>query len=171
MEDSDAVNFVVAGDVWNGNREEEQPMKPNEKRDAAKSLRVLRVRTTHRTEMQDVTDEIAAAVCESGCAEGVCHLYVPHTTAGVTINEGYDPAVAQDIAAAFDRLVPRVANSAHAEGNSDSHIKTALVGSSQTVWIVAGKLALGRWQRIFFVEFDGPRSRELRVKIVADASS
>jgi secondary thiamine-phosphate synthase enzyme len=121
--------------------------------------------------MQDVTDQIAAAVRESGNAEGVCYLYVPHTTAGLTINEGYDPAVAQDIAAAFDRLVPVIANSAHAEGNSDSHIKTALVGSSQTVWIVSGELALGRWQRIFFAEFDGPRSRELRVKIVPDASS
>jgi secondary thiamine-phosphate synthase enzyme len=119
--------------------------------------------------MQDVTDAIAAAVRASGCPDGVCHLYVPHTTAGVTINEGYDPAVAQEIAVAFDRLVPRVPHSAHAEGNSDSHIKTAPVGSSQTVWIVAGKLGLGRWQRIFFAEFDGPRNRELRLKIVPDA--
>jgi secondary thiamine-phosphate synthase enzyme len=146
-------------------------MKPNEKRGAGALMQTLRVRTTRRTEMQDVTDVIAAAVRESGCADGVCHLYVPHTTAGVTINEGYDRAVAQDIAAAFDRLVPPVVKSAHAEGNSDSHIKTALVGSSQTVWIATGKLALGRWQRIFFAEFDGPRSRELRVKIVPDAAS
>ena len=132
-------------------------------------VRVLAVRTTRRTEMQDVTDKIAAAVRDSACASGVCHLYVPHTTAGVIINEGYDPAVAHDIEAAFDRLVPRVANSAHAEGNSDSHIKTALVGSSETVWIADGKLALGRWQAIFFAEFDGPRSRELHLKIVPDA--
>jgi secondary thiamine-phosphate synthase enzyme len=149
--------------------EGEKRMKANEKRAATKGTHVLHVRTTRRTELQDVTDQLAAAVRESRCPEGVCHLYVPHTTAGVTINEGYDPAVAQDIAAEFDRLVPRVANSAHAEGNSDSHVKTALVGSSETVWIVAGKLALGRWQRIFFAEFDGPRSRELRVKIVPDA--
>ena len=146
----------------------EKRMKANEKRSAAKGMHALQVRTTRRTELRDVTDEIAAAVHESGCADGVCHLYVPHTTAGVTINEGYDPAVAEDVAAEFDRLVPRVANSAHAEGNSDSHVKTSLVGSSETVWIVAGKLALGRWQRIFFAEFDGPRSRELRVKIVPD---
>jgi secondary thiamine-phosphate synthase enzyme len=146
-------------------------MKANEKGSGARLMRTLQVRTMRRTEMRDVTDEVAAAVRESGCADGVCHLYVPHTTAGVTINEGYDPAVAQDIAAAFDRLVPRVANSAHAEGNSDSHIKTALVGSSETVWIIGGKLALGRWQRIFFAEFDGPRSRELRVKIVPDTSA
>jgi secondary thiamine-phosphate synthase enzyme len=129
------------------------------------------VRTTRRTELRDVTDQVESAVRESGCANGVCHLYVPHTTAGVIINEGYDPAVAQDLAAEFDRLVPRVPNSAHAEGNSDSHMKTALAGSSQTVWIVGGKLALGRWQRIFFAEFDGPRSRELRVKIVPDAGT
>jgi secondary thiamine-phosphate synthase enzyme len=146
-------------------------MNAHEKRGAAKLLQSLQVRTASRTEMQDVTDEIAAAVRDSGCADGVSHLYVPHTTAGVTINEGYDPAVAQDIATAFDRLVPRVANSAHAEGNSDSHIKTALVGSSATVWIVTGKLALGRWQRIFFAEFDGPRNRELRVKIVPDPAT
>jgi secondary thiamine-phosphate synthase enzyme len=133
------------------------------------AVHVLNVRTSRRTEMQDVTDKIAAAVRDSGCASGVCHLYVPHTTAGVIINEGYDPAVAHDIETAFDRLVPRVANSAHAEGNSDSHIKTALVGSSETVWISGGKLALGRWQAIFFAEFDGPRSRELYIKIVPDA--
>ena len=151
--------------------EEDQQTKADEKRAAGKLMHTLRVRTTRRTEMQDVTDKIETALRESGCADGVCQLYVPHTTAGVMINEGYDPAVAQDIAAEFDRLVPRVANSAHAEGNSDSHIKTALVGSSETVWIVAGKLALGRWQRIFFAEFDGPRSRELRVKVVPDPTT
>jgi secondary thiamine-phosphate synthase enzyme len=146
-------------------------MKTNDKRSPANGMHVLHVGTTRRTEMQDVSDQIAVAVRESGCTDGVCHLYVPHTTAGVTINEGYDPAVAQDIAAEFDRLMPCLRNSAHAEGNSDSHVKTALVGSSETVWIVAGKLALGRWQRIFFAEFDGPRSRELRVKIVPDPSA
>ena len=149
----------------------EQRMKPNDKPSAPRLLQTLHVRTTRRTELQDVTDQVKAAVRESNCTDGVCHLYVPHTTAGVIINEGYDPAVAQDLAAAFDRLVPRVANSAHAEGNSDSHIKTALAGSSQTVWIVRGKLALGRWQRIFFAEFDGPRNRELRVKIIPDAAT
>jgi secondary thiamine-phosphate synthase enzyme len=151
--------------------EGEQRMKPNERRGAANLMQTLQLRTRRRTELQDVTDQVEAAARESGCADGVCHLYVAHTTAGVIINEGYDPAVAQDIAAAFDRLAPRVANSAHAEGNSDSHIKTALASSSETVWIVAGKLALGRWQRIFFAEFDGPRSRELRVKIVPDAGT
>src|SRR5271167_998598 len=133
-------------------------------------VQTLPLKTSRRTEWVNITSEVNDRVTASGVSHGVCHIYVPHTTAGVTINEGYDPAVAQDIAVALDRLVPRVANSAHAEGNSDSHIKTALIGSSETVWIVAGELALGRWQRIFFAEFDGPRTRELRVKIVPDAS-
>jgi len=140
-------------------------------RSSGSFLRTLTIQTSRRTELKIVTAEIQSAVRDSGCAEGVCHLYVPHTTAGVVINEGYDPDVARDMEAALDKLVPRQASYAHAEGNSDSHIKTALAGSSETVWIVAGKLALGRWQRIFFAEFDGPRSRELRVKIVPDVAT
>jgi secondary thiamine-phosphate synthase enzyme len=107
-------------------------------------------------------------VKDSACVSGTCLLYVPHTTAGVVINEGDDPAVARDIEAAFERLVPRDAGYRHAEGNADSHIKTALVGSSQSVWIENSRLVLGRWQAIFFAEFDGPRTRELRIKIVRD---
>jgi secondary thiamine-phosphate synthase enzyme len=128
----------------------------------------LHVRTSRRTQLVNVTDEVAAMVRESGCLSGVCHLYVPHTTAGVIINEGYDPAVAQEIESEFNRLVPILKNSAHDEGNSDSHVKTALVGSSETIFIEDGKLALGRWQVIYFVKFDGPRHRELYVKIVPD---
>ena len=130
--------------------------------------RKITVRTSRRTELKDVTEEVKSAVRDSGCNSGVCHLYVPHTTAGVLINEGYDPAVAREIETAFDRLVPVVVNSKHDEGNSDSHIKTALVGSSQTLWIENRQLLLGRWQAIFFAEFDGPRTRELRIKIVPD---
>lgn len=111
--------------------------------------RTLAIRTSRRTELKDVTDEIAAAVRDSGCANGTCLLYVPHTTAGVLINEGDDPAVARDIEAVFDRLVPRDAGYTHAEGNADSHIKTAIAGSSASVWIENGRLALGRWQSIF----------------------
>jgi secondary thiamine-phosphate synthase enzyme len=128
----------------------------------------IKLRTSRRTELLNVTDQVEKAVRDSGCAHGVCHLYVPHTTAGVLINEGYDPDVARDIESTLDRLVPEGTHYRHAEGNSDSHIKTALVGSSQTVWIENGRLALGRWQKIFFAEFDGPRSRELHLKIVAD---
>ncbi len=133
--------------------------------------RTLSIRTSRRTELQDVTAEIEKAVRDSGCSEGVCHLYVPHTTAGVLINEGDDPAVARDIESAFDRLIPHAGDYGHAEGNSDSHIKTALVGSSETVWIESGRLTLGRWQSIFFAEFDGPRTRELRMKIVPQPSA
>jgi len=130
--------------------------------------RTLRLKTSRRTELKNVTSEIEAVVKESGCRAGMCHLYVPHTTAGVLVNEGDDPAVARDIEATLDRLIPHSAGYTHAEGNSDSHIKTALVGSSETVWIEKGRLALGRWQSVFFAEFDGPRSRELRVKILFD---
>ena len=104
----------------------------------------------------------------SGISEGVCHLYVSHTTAGVIINEHDDPEVARDIETVLDELVPRDDGYRHAEGNSDSHIKTAIVGTSETVFIEGGKLALGRWQGIFFCEFDGPRQRELHVRIVPD---
>ena len=140
-------------------------------RSSGSFTRTLSIRTSRRTELKAVTAEIEAAIRESGCADGVCHLYVPHTTAGVLIDEGDDPAVARDIEATLDRLIPHCADYKHAEGNSDSHIKTALIGSSETVWIENGRLALGRWQAIFFAEFDGPRTRELRVKIVPDPPS
>ncbi len=128
----------------------------------------INIRTSRRTELRNVTAEIEKLVRASTCESGVCHLYVPHTTAGVLINEGYDPDVARDMEGAFDRLVPDSRLFKHSEGNSDSHIKTALVGSAANVWIENGRLSLGRWQQIFFAEFDGPRARELRVKIVPD---
>jgi len=137
-------------------------------RSSGSFTRTLSIRTSRRTELKNVTSEVEAVVRESGCTEGVCHLYVPHTTAGVLINEGDDPAVARDIETTLDRLIPHRANYEHAEGNSDSHIKTALVGSSEIVPIESARLALGRWQAIFLAEFDGPRTRELRVKIVPD---
>jgi secondary thiamine-phosphate synthase enzyme len=133
--------------------------------------RTITIKTSRRTELKRVTPEIESLVRESGCSTGVCHLYVPHTTAGILINEGDDPAVARDIEATLDRLVPPHGDYNHAEGNSDSHIKTAIIGSSETVWIEGGRLILGRWQAIFFAEFDGPRTRELRVKIVPDLSA
>jgi secondary thiamine-phosphate synthase enzyme len=121
----------------------------------------LTLRTERREEMVDITAEVAGAVAELGVADGAVLVHVPHTTAAVTINEGYDPDVAADVVADLNRRVPRDAGYAHVEGNSDSHIKAILVGSSQLVPVEGGKPALGRWQRIFFCEFDGPRSREV----------
>jgi secondary thiamine-phosphate synthase enzyme len=131
----------------------------------------VEVRTSRRTELVDISADVLVVVRQSGCRSGVCHLFVPHTTAGVTINEGDDPDVARDIEAAMERLVPREGGYRHAEGNSDSHIRAALVGVSKTVMIEDRRLALGRWQAIFFCEFDGPRQREVRVKIVPDATT
>src|SRR6201984_2402377 len=125
-------------------------------------------RTPRRAELKNVTTEIESLVRDSGIESGVCHLYVPHTTAGVLVNEGYDPDVARDMEGAFDRLMPQSPHFKHAEGNSDSHIKTALVGSSETIFMKKGPLALGRWQVVFFAEFDGPRTRQLHVKLVPD---
>jgi secondary thiamine-phosphate synthase enzyme len=142
------------------------------KEDSARRLtRTIEVQTAHHTQMKKVTAEVEKAVAESGCKSGVCYLYVPHTTAGVMINEGDDPDVARDIEATLDRLAPESRTYRHAEGNADSHIKAALAGSSVTVFIEEGKLALGRWQAIFFCEFDGPRRREVRVKIVPDVAA
>lgn len=131
-------------------------------------IHTIAIKTSRRTELVNITREVEKLVAESGCANGSCQLYVPHTTAGVIVNEGYDPDVARDMEVTLDTLIPQEGDYRHAEGNSDSHIKTALVGSSETVWIENGRLALGRWQAIFFCEFDGPRRRELRVKIVPD---
>ena len=139
---------------------------------ASNSLtRTITIKTSKHTELKKVTSEIESLVRKSECSSGICYLYVPHTTAGILINEGDDLAVARDIEATLDRLVPHHGDYKHAEGNSDSHIKTAIIGSSETVWIEDGRLVLGRWQAIFFAEFDGPRTRELRVKIVPDLSN
>lgn len=129
---------------------------------------VLRIETKRRTELQDITSAVSKLVRESGVEGGVCQLYVPHTTAAITINENDDPDVPRDIEAFLDRLVPREGPYKHWEGNADSHIKSTLVGVSQTVFIEGGRLQLGRWQAIFFCEFDGPRQREVRIRIVKD---
>jgi secondary thiamine-phosphate synthase enzyme len=120
-----------------------------------------------RTQLVDVTARVQKAVASSGVAQGICYLYVPHTTAAITINECADPDVARDVEAVFDRLVPVTGPYRHREGNADSHAKTVLAGTSQIVFVEGGKLALGRWQGIFLCEFDGPRERKLQVKVVA----
>ncbi len=128
------------------------------------------VSTRSREEFIDITGQVREAVKKSGIADGLCVIYVPHTTAGVTVNENADPSVSHDILAALGRLVPRDdPDYRHAEGNSDSHIKSALVGFSHAIPISDGDLTLGTWQGIFFCEFDGPRRRSALVQIVPAA--
>ena len=124
-------------------------------------MKTLRVRTSHREELVDVTGQVREAVRAAGVQEGICLVATPHTTCGVTVNEGWDPAVAADAISHLREVVPREAAFAHAEGNSDSHIKTMLVGTSAALPVIAGEVQLGRWQAIFLCEFDGPRDREL----------
>ena len=134
-------------------------------------MEVLRVKTARRTQLVDVTGEVERAVAKAGVVSGVCYVYVPHTTAGVMVNEHFDPDVATDLEGVFERLVPRMGPYRHAEGNSDSHAKAALTGTSAMIFVEEGKLALGRWQGVFFCEFDGPRERKMWVKIVSGGSS
>ncbi len=141
---------------------------PQERKSPRSVTGELSLKTDRRTQLLDVTAGVAQMVRDSGVRNGICHLYVPHTTAGIVINESHDPDVARDIEGSLDRLLPKDAGYAHAEGNSDSHIKTTLTGSSATLFICDGRLELGRWQGIFFCEFDGPRQRQLRIKIVPD---
>jgi secondary thiamine-phosphate synthase enzyme len=121
------------------------------------------VRTERREEMLDITAALADAITALGIDEGAVLVHVPHTTAAVTVNEGYDPDVAADVLAHLAALVPRSPAFAHAEGNSDSHIKAILVGCAHPIGVAAGVPALGRWQRVFLCEFDGPRTREVWV--------
>ncbi len=144
------------------------PNPPSSKPAARALVQVLELKTTRRTQLVDITGEVTKLVADSGVRHGVCHLYVPHTTAGLAINESDDPDVARDIEAALDRLVPKAASYQHREGNADSHIKSTLTGVSATIPIEDGRFTLGRWQGIFFCEFDGPRNRQVRVKIVPD---
>ncbi|HEV2386803.1 MAG TPA: secondary thiamine-phosphate synthase enzyme YjbQ [Candidatus Acidoferrales bacterium] len=130
--------------------------------------RELALKTAQPVELVDITGEVERVVAASGISSGICYLTVPHTTAGILINENDDPEVARDIEAALDRLAPSGAAYRHREGNADAHIKSAVVGASQVVFIENGRLALGRWQGIFFGEFDGPRQRRVRLKLVAD---
>ena len=131
-------------------------------------MQTLSVKTDRRTQLVDVTAQVQKAVLASDVADGICYLYVPHTTAAITINECADPDVARDVEDALDRLIPVTGAYRHGEGNSDSHVKAILVGASQTIFVQGGKLALGRWQGIFFCEFDGPRNRKVHVKVVKD---
>jgi secondary thiamine-phosphate synthase enzyme len=125
------------------------------------------VSTSSRSELIDITAAVRKAVDASGVSEGVCLVFVPHTTAAVTINEGADPAVRRDIETELDKIIPWSDGYSHAEGNSAAHIKTSLVGSSEMILVEGGRLVLGTWQSVYFCEFDGPRRRRVYVKVTA----
>jgi secondary thiamine-phosphate synthase enzyme len=129
-------------------------------------MRQFTLLTSQREEFLDITAEVARALSTSGLFEGAALVYSPHTTAGITINEGADPDVKRDMLAHLAHLVPSRANFRHAEGNSDAHIKTSLMGPSQLVPVSGGRLALGTWQKIYFCEFDGPRRRTVLVQFL-----
>ncbi len=131
-------------------------------------LEMLQVNTSDHTGAIDITDLVSRKVQDSGVRGGICVVTVMHTTAGIIINEGADPAVMEDIKHSLDALVPWRAAYKHMEGNSAAHIKAVLVGNSVHVIIDNGRLVLGTWQRIFLWEFDGPRTRKIRIKIMRD---
>lgn len=126
------------------------------------------IKTHSRVEFQEITRTVREIVRESGVAGGVCYIFVPHTTAGLTVNEHADPSVVEDLIEQFDKMVPQHGNYRHLEGNSPAHIKASLMGDSEALFIEDGKIVLGTWQGIFFCEFDGPRNRHLLLKIVAE---
>jgi len=130
-----------------------------------KSVSTIKIKTSSRSDMVDITSQVRQIVSGSGISDGVCIVFVPHTTAGITINEGADPNVCTDILGKLNDLVPRDGRFLHMEGNSDSHVKASLVGSSVSVIVEKGSLVLGTWQKIFFCEFDGPRSRKIYLTI------
>ncbi len=129
-------------------------------------LRYVDVYTEKRTHFIDITDQIKEILEESKVIEGICHIYVPHTTAGIFINENADPDVKWDIENTLEKLIPWENNYQHVEGNAAAHIKSVLVGSSVSIPVSRGRLLLGTWQGIFFAEFDGPRTRKVIVKII-----
>ncbi len=131
-------------------------------------LKYLEVVTQKRTHFEDITDAVQEIVDESGVENGICYLYVPHTTAGIFINENADPDVKWDIEQTLEKLIPWEDSYKHIEGNAAAHIKSVLVGTNTFVPIKNGKLMLGTWQGIFFAEFDGPRDRKVIVKIIED---
>ena len=126
----------------------------------------ITVRTRSREDMVDITPKLEEIVRKNNFKNGILYIYVPHTTAGITVNENADPSVKVDIMSKLSELVPRSGNYHHLEGNADAHIKASIVGSSLTIFVEEGRLVLGTWQGVFFCEFDGPRTRRCLVKFV-----
>ena len=129
-------------------------------------MRTFSVSTSERVDLVEITSTVAQEVAKSGVGTGIVIIYVPHTTCGVTINESADPDVARDIKMHLAKLVPQDGGFKHYEGNSDSHIKTSMIGSSENIFFESGKLVLGTWQGIFLCDFDGPRTRKVYIRIV-----
>ena len=132
-------------------------------------MQKINIKTSQRIELLDITEEIQNTVAKSKVENGVCFVFCPHTTAGLTINENADPSVQSDIINTLNKLVPEGRGYAHTEGNADSHIKSSIFGSSLVIFIESGQLKFGTWQGIYFCENDGPRSREVWVKIINEA--
>lgn len=129
-------------------------------------IKYINLKSKSRIELIDITEMVQDVIKGAGYIKGICCLYVPHTTAGITINEGADPSVQRDILNILNRLIPFEMDYSHREGNSDAHIKSTLVGTSVNVIVDEGKLLLGTWQSIFFCEFDGPRHRRVAIKFL-----
>ncbi|MFH1846728.1 MAG: secondary thiamine-phosphate synthase enzyme YjbQ [Candidatus Omnitrophota bacterium] len=124
------------------------------------------IRSSHKVQMMDITEKISGLIAKAGISEGVCVVYTPHTTAGITINENADPDVKKDIIKGLDDIVSENLGYCHCEGNSPAHIKSSLIGFSEQIIVADGRLLLGTWQGIYFCEFDGPRSRKVYVKVI-----
>ena len=129
-------------------------------------IKELSISTSNRNELVDITNKVKDIVKQSKIKEGICVVYCPHTTAAITINESADPAVQRDILVNLSKLIPENGDYQHSEGNSDSHIKSSLVGASETLIIKDNNLILGTWQNIYFAEFDGPRQRKVIIKVL-----
>lgn len=130
-------------------------------------VRYINVKSRARTEFIDITEKVQEVLKDTGISSGICNIFVPHTTAAITVNEGADPTVQRDIQTFLNRMVPFEGDYQHREGNSSAHIKATLIGVSQMFLIDEGRLVLGTWQSIFFCEFDGPRHRRVALKIIA----
>jgi secondary thiamine-phosphate synthase enzyme len=130
-------------------------------------MEAVQIKTMSRIQFVDITDRVRDVVARSGVKDGIAVVYVPHTTAGVTINEAADPSVVEDINASLSHLIPHKAGYMHSEGNADAHIKASLMGSSVNIIISEGSIVLGTWQGVFFCEFDGPRTRRALIEVLS----
>jgi secondary thiamine-phosphate synthase enzyme len=131
-----------------------------------KMFETFEVKTSVKTDFIDITGSVREIIQRVGVVDGICYIFVPHTTAAITINENADPSVSKDIIMELNKIVPLHDRYQHLEGNSPAHVKASLIGPSETVFVESGKLVLGTWQGIFFCEFDGPRNRKVYVKVM-----